>query len=189
MKLQREVVEELKRLLPKEMLPLAWIAGGYAHHPELAKDIDLWVVGQRNFSVAEVRIHNHLTANAVRWDQSLGDGSDEGDPSDFEVVADVRYGKNGIISKPVQILVTNHLTIDSLLERFDISTHRIAYPLEHTNSFRVGQGYFPAGAQPRVLNFDFNPSVTLKRLYRLSTRYGFEPNADDVKQLEARLAA
>lgn len=194
--MQPEVVEQLKNLLPTTLQSEAWIAGGYAHDPEKAEDIDLWVVGENNLDDVEFIIRSHLVLKGMlsrhsplQRELELSELSDElydsGD--DFRVVANVGVKLPTGGMKAVQVIVTRQPDIDSLLERFDITTHRIAYSLLQPQMFKVGEGYFPMGQQPRVKVFD-RPAQRLKRIQRIAQRYGFEPHPEDVAQLEALLS-
>jgi hypothetical protein len=183
-KLTQEVVEQLRKLLPEEFHDKAFVAGGYAHNPEKAEDIDLWVVGQEDMEA---------TANKLRGFNDLPDIGDINDPA-YEVnphgfvVAfnrqvvendDDEFSTNIV---KVQVIVTKQPDIDTLLSYFDITTHKIAYPLAAPTTFRVGEGYFPIGVQPRVTRFD-SPAHTLKRLQKIAARYGFDPHPEDVEEL------
>lgn len=199
MKMDSKVVEQLRKLLPEELIHQAWIAGGYAHNPELAGDIDVWVVGQEDMDAAEETIREHLIDHTylVRGAplsqaeaRRSGDPLYDEHPHGFRVVANLAIQEpveDTFVAasrlRPVQLLVTKRPDVDSLLEHFDITTHRIAYPLRDTKTFRVGQGYFPIGAQPRVMRFD-TPDQTLQRLEKISLRYGFTPHPEDVAELE-----
>lgn len=198
--MQPEIVQQLSKLLPPEMHANAWIAGGYAHDPEKASDIDLWVVGQPDLEAA---------ANAIRAFHGIDHPVEEiNDPTYNEHPHGFRVALNQMIEwtdapepkefslewyltnqhfRKVQVLVTSQPTIDVLLAHFDITTHAIAYKLSEPATFKVGEGYFPIGSQPRVKRWD-TPGQTLQRLEKICDRYGFEPHPEDVEKLE-QLAA
>lgn len=203
MKMKPEVIQQLEPLIPQALREHAWIAGGYAHSPEKAQDLDLWIVGRDDLDAAEIQVRGHLmekgflqTSALLRVEErEFGDSMYDEHPHGFRVVANViievleetetlALTYNHIT--PVQILVTSQPTIQALLDHFDITTHRIAYRLLEPTTFKVGDGYFPIGAQPRVKRWD-TPEQTLQRLEKITARYGFQPHPEDVQALEASM--
>lgn len=196
MKMRPEILQQLRSLLPEELHDKAFIAGGYAHNPELAEDIDLWVVGQEDMEATANVIRAHAGIPAI---DDINDPGYAVNPHGFMVayntsieVPDPGYvpGKVHVwFAKfiTVQLLVTRQPDIDTLLSYFDITTHKIAYPLNAPGTFRVGEGYFPTGAQPRVSRWD-SPAHTLRRLQKIAARYNHVPHPEDVEEL-VRLGA
>lgn len=187
MKMQPEVVAQLKALLPESLVPSAWIAGGYAHDPEKAGDIDVWVVGVQDMDAAERAVRKYLGLDPEVHIEGRKSGTNHPEynqhPNGFRVTHNGEIYE-GYTMRKLQILLTIQPDIDALLKQFDITTHKIAYPLIAPATFKAGEGYFPIGAQPRVTNWH-TPLSTLHRLMKISERYGFEPHPEDVAKLQA----
>lgn len=174
-----EVVEALKRRLPEDMWPRAIVAGGYAADPDRAADIDLWVIGgDMEVDAFRIRKHNHMS-----WD-SLAESPYEQFSNEFAVVTKQELDGRSLL--PVQILVASARTFPELLNRFDISTHAVGVPLAVPQVRLIGNGFTLTTEQPRVLVFN-SPGQTLRRLEKITSRYGFQPHPDDMKQLLAAM--
>lgn len=188
--LKPEVVEALKRYLPEDMWPRAIVAGGYAADPDCAADIDLWVIGgDMEVDAFRIRKHNHMGTFS-----SLDSSPYEQFSNEFAVVTEqvveMKLGKFGSTYLPVQILVSSDKNFRDLLERFDISTHQVGISLEPEIAGRhrlvKGSKFTETTVQPRVITWT-RPEQTIRRLKKVTSRYGFQPHPDDMKQLLAAM--
>lgn len=120
-------------LLPRGMTRAAFIAGGYAACPELATDIDVWVmVDPTKLYEERRRILTHLVdhgfipcagTDAPVKEEFTGDRLGYEDiTANILKVAEVWRGNQ----KPIHIMVTDAPAL-MLLLNFDISTHAIAF--------------------------------------------------------------
>lgn len=187
--LKPEVVEALKKRLPEDMWPRAIVAGGYAADPDRAADIDLWVIGgDMEVDAMRIRKHNHMS-----W-FSLAESPYEQFSNEFAVVTkqgvEVKLGSHSTTFLPVQILVSSAKNFGDLLERFDISTHQVGISLEPEIAGRhrlvKGSKFTETTVQPRVIAWT-RPEQTIRRLEKVTSRYGFQPHPDDMKQLLAAM--
>lgn len=179
-----QVRNNLLKLLPTELAKRAVVAGGYAADPFRAQDIDMWILGVPIDDFTKVSRHIRSRLAAQDYDYELPDPVQTyGAEIDFHFIATVSAPG---ISKPVQILATSHTTAESLLNRFDVSSHQIAIGIEDL-AITITDTFTATDVQPRLTNITTLPSQNLKRLERICKRYGFEPLEDDLRRLDDAL--
>lgn len=160
-----------KRLLPPDMMDSAFIAGGYAACPALARDIDLWVTvpqgeslrGARNEILAWLEIEMWpYEAEADNLIRNLGKANDGYTACLTGKVAIVRSPH---MTHPIHIMVTSVSPAD-LLETFDVSTHQVAIVFGNVIK---GTGWTPVTEPPRMLKMT---PTTPERMEKIAARYG-----------------
>lgn len=170
-------MDRLLDFLPEELHGRVVVAGGYAVDARLAEDIDLWVPAAG--LSAELAIQHHLDARGLSSAMDVADGSYDG----RRLVATIEHGYEG---KNVQILTSNYLTAQQLVDSFDISTHMLAKRIVGPQ-VTFGSKWTSKYDQPQVLRFT-TPEHTLQRLVKICDRYGTKPRWDDVVKLNAAVA-
>lgn len=161
----------------------AVIAGGYAVEPTKAQDVDLWLpaIIDTTFELRANAILERLTEDGIEHEPNLR--AYPNDLGDRYLVATI---PEGFDKKDVQVLITSHRTAQGLVDSFDISTHMLALDLNTRSTF--GKEYTHTGQRPKVCRWD-TPTDTLKRLFKICSRYNLTPLASDVMKLEALAAA
>lgn len=111
-------------LVPDEYVARTWIAGGFAACPELATDIDLWVLAGYERLLEQVRqeLVDYLN-EGFAYEEEAGI-----DIEDYEGIAITILKVAVIPYHPlnVHLMVTDAPIIDAVLANFDISTHQVA---------------------------------------------------------------
>lgn len=147
---------------------LPWcIAGGYAACPQLAGDMDLWVLaGPQRFGegleklaikiCAENPVIVPFEADGVEIPYILDHGCKI-------LKVGTQYPPSGL---PLHIMVTECSSISALLDCFDISTHQCA--LNQEMEFIKGRKWTPITEPPVEL---FSTPNTAVRMAKIRTRY------------------
>ncbi len=159
-----------KELLPADLMGSAFIAGGYAACPALARDLDVWVYTNSEVESMEdvrARILTHLESDVWPYetadeDTRLAGMRDDNYPIFVLKVATVRSVH---LTHPIHILVVNQQPVD-LLETFDISTHQVALVFGRVVK---GSGWTPVTVPPVKLR---DTPTTNERMARIAARYG-----------------
>mgnify|MGYP001573333737 CR=1 FL=1 len=170
-------------LLPEQYEQDAFIAGGFAACPALARDIDIWIpVAKENVDFAREEILTHLASRQVNFTEEDGQGSPRG-----KRIADGTLNHDQLLSTfegyftklsirrvasievpggslPYHLIVVGG-NIDEVLSSFDISTHQVA--LTHKGVV-VGEHWTPVWAEPVVLTQKY---TTPERLEKIRQRY------------------
>ncbi len=165
-----------KELLPADLMGSAFIAGGYAACPALARDLDVWVLAPEaeDLESARERILAHLESTMWPY-EALDWMTEEYGTTHAMLVATVRSSH---LTHPVQILVTHSQPID-LLETFDISTHQVALVLGNVVK---GSSWTPVTEPPVMLRR--SPSTPV-RMAKIAKRFG-HPAPFDILNPEVR---
>lgn len=173
-------------LLPADLQPNAFIAGGFAACPALAADIDVWVsingdAAMLDAECARVLAHLRDAAGYVYVEQD-GEGSrreqfathpsmarDQFVTSSFEGYhLSLRIRRVATVWKlgklPYHIILVNG-DVDEVLSSFDISTHQCALTVR---GFVTGEQWTPLNEPPLVITQKY---TTDERIDRISARY------------------
>lgn len=190
----------LLALLPTEWHDRAYVAGGYAVDPDMAGDIDVWILGSEMTSEERAQFWHHyvtqlrtraIQVNPQGFEAAIVRADLDGDAPDAEdgesaLPDNDTFSPLGTyailgIDKPVQILLTTHDTPQDLLNVFDISTHQMAIGVKHLDVVVVPTTTPPWDA-PNLVDIN-RPLATLTRLIRINRRYGFLTRPEDVSRL------
>jgi len=176
------MMDKLFNFLPPSLREDAVIAGGYAVDPDLATDIDLWVCAGPDVPQARWAIEEWLK-RTPQWPNLKFSPAPEG--AQYGTAHLVATIPNGYAGKAVQLLVSEALDSQQLVDSFDISTHALARRDENgTARLWFGTGWTYRTEPPKVLRWD-TPADTAQRLVKLSQRYGAEPKQEDLQKLFA----
>lgn len=174
-------LRELRVLTPPDLQDRLVVAGGYVTAPELACDIDLWVLSDSSTQQVYEEVLQHLRGltRDGRWKEfepwaglevhELPEEYQQGnlDSKGYRFVG--RFQQVGW-PKGVQMFIAPYQTPEELLRDFDLSVHQHAVSLSGER-YRLNTST-PIGEEVRVTNWD-TPSTTLARLEKLSRRYKF----------------
>jgi len=167
-----------KGILPSDLEDSAFIAGGYAACPPLAKDLDLWVfVDERVQTLADVRqqILTWLDTEMWPYEEEGGMRQEFGQVNNYPVSSrKVAVVRSPHMTHPVHILVTNSQPAD-LLETFDISTHQVAIVFGNVIK---GSQWTPVTEPPRMLK---NTPTTPERMEKIAARFGYSLTPQGVR--------
>jgi hypothetical protein len=168
---------KVMEFLPTELRDRAVIAGGFAADHERAQDVDVWVLNGRNGSFeAREQIEEFLVNNF----QELELVRNLGLYPDSNVVATL---KRAFLGHDVQLLTTGAFTTKELVNGFDISTHQVALQqVGELMKVTHGDDWTSLHEQPRVTRFS-TPADTLRRLHKVTQRYGTQPRKQDIERL------
>lgn len=159
-----------KGLLPPDYMDCAFIAGGYAACPPLARDIDLWVMVNPSQSLAAVReeilawLESELWPYEVQDDRRLRPLGTTAEGYDI-IATKVAVVKSLHMSHPIHIMLVDRSPRE-LLETFDISTHQVAIVFGNVIK---GSGWTPITEPPRQLK---DSPTTAARMEKIAQRYG-----------------
>lgn len=146
-----------------------WIAGGAAADYDKCGDIDVWFG-------ANASTHAEKFLKSFKYyqesDKLLTECYDKntgaallGDAYDLT------------IGKVIQVLIVGDYQLKDLLNRFDISTHRIGYDAPaHCD---MGDGWTTVQDPPKILNMG---PKTFSRYIKICQRYGHPVDLDEVKK-------
>jgi hypothetical protein len=191
-----ETFYSLRKFVPEGMRDQMVIAGGYAACPELADDIDIWVLADDEFAGLTEECDRqeylgtrrfHLKAHLSALGTERVSASEHDYAGDHKLVTTVTglnnfsgYNKSlRLLDKKIQLLVVPHRTPQELVDSFDISTHAIAL---QRSRFTFGRGWTRLNQTPNVLRWN-QPGKSLERLLKISKRYGLTPRPQDVAAL------
>lgn len=179
-------------LLPESLRERAFIGGGAAVSPDMARDIDLWILSQDENLFADANLlRDHLLHLGVYFDPIEGNAYGE-------IVPGMTVLKFGIISegfpKPIQVcLVAGVATVEEALATFDLSVHQHAFTIRETvdsaenrdtliDYHTVDTSTTPDDAIV-ILRTTTTPEWTYQRYIRLCHRYGQQPSVWQVRKL------
>jgi len=197
----RDWFEKLTYFVPPALRADAVVAGGYAVDPQLATDIDVFIL-QPQWSFKGI---------PMKWDKErtiegdidlilkyLDDNDFSYEPNEHEpyghqrqLVATIEGAYEG---KALQIISTSFPTAQALVDSFDLSVHMMAKRPSESSHGRVmrvtfGKKWTSLRDPMRVTRWD-TPRETLARAEKLSKRYGLRVHDLDLTQLEnAAIAA
>lgn len=191
-----ETYYSLMKFVPEDLRPNMVVAGGYAACPELADDIDVWVLADDEIDglTEACDREEYLGSRRHRLKMHLAGmgtervSADESDyAGDHKLVTTVTallnfsgYNRSvRILDRKIQLLVVPHRTPQELVDSFDISTHAIAL---QRSRFVFGRGWTRLNQTPNVLRWN-QPGKSLERLLKISKRYGMTPRPQDVAAL------
>lgn len=204
-----ELFTRLFRWMPDIPRERIVIAGGYATNPDLAGDIDVWILGalqtwneafpthaelygfvERKDYTTTVNIYDtwldqdEIAAFAVSpSDTEIKAYSKEADRRLMRTFEKAWYGRN------LQIMFVRATTMSELLDGFDITTHMVGLQWEGTRSHIVrGTQWTPTNLPPQVVRTD-QPAKSLERLLKIAARYGTTPDPYLVSDLTERAYA
>jgi len=183
-------ITQLQRLFAGQ--PDCWIAGSYAVDPHQAGDIDLWL------------INRPITADAIA--HSLTPFIMEGIPlttSDvpqYEGVRDFNrvatwYGRGSTYyfendahrDLDVQIMITQHATVNELLAGFDLSCHQQAFSL-HDPDHVVRSDEFTGTGKPIIITRFTTPYSTMRRYFKYQERYKLKVDWQSIGRVALAIA-
>jgi hypothetical protein len=166
------------------------VAGGYVAAPELACDIDLWLLaGADHVERRRIRdrVRRHIAIVVPKGGTLHGWSSWEPFIAYEQSELPVEYTDGNLGQKnfhyvgkfqkegwplPVQFFIAPYQNVGDLLRDFDISTHQRAKVLASLTEVPWLETTTSVESVPRVTNWD-TPATTLLRLEKLSKRYGF----------------
>lgn len=159
-------------LLPTPLKRAGFIAGGYAAHPDLATDIDVWVqVKPGELHSERRRILTHLSAQHFDLFCEKVDTEESfvGDMLGYEDIT-ANILKVAVIQRgnqrPIHIMVTDAPPL-MLILNFDISTHQIA--LTDSGVMR-GPEWTDTDEEPVIIK-NHTTLKTQERFAKISARY------------------
>lgn len=192
------------------------IAGGYATNPDLAGDIDVWILGA--LQTWEEAFPNYHEARSLRetddvwaprkdytttvnvpddWFDYDGrrvycSAPNESEMKSYSKEADrrlMRTFEKAWYGRNVQIMFVRATTLAELLDGFDITTHMAGLQWEGTRSHIVrGTQWTPTNLPPQVVRTD-QPAKSLERLLKIAARYGTTPDPYLIQDLTERAYA
>jgi hypothetical protein len=157
-------------LLPPGME--ACVAGGYAAHPAMASDIDVWVMSPLDLNKVREDLLSHFYTSGMVFEEQQETRSHD--------ITNALCGYEGLnivvlkvakvtlpdVEKPIHVMVTSAVSPVQVLCAFDISTHQIA--IDQFGDEVMGPGWTPCYAAPEVLK---NTPTTPARLEKITARY------------------
>lgn len=170
-------LEKLFDVIHPMYRPEAVIAGGYAVSPEDANDCDIWVIAADRTEMTKKYLRSYIKEHYPKAD--FRDNLDDQHYGEGHLVATINV--DGL---PIQVLVSEHISVQAMLDHFDISTHAIAVRPANAESMKV---WCAARAttpheEMRILRFT-TPEQTWARMIKICDRYGIQVHPDDVVKL------
>lgn len=186
--MERNWTSLLLHYVPERWRSKAVVAGGFAADPARARDVDIWIPADNRYHEARTDVRNHLRKLGLEYtleiEHSTTDDEERAEDYAHHLVATI---PNGFGNRPVQILVSDAVNAQQLVEGFDISTHAIAKSLQPGTggAMRVTFAARWTGTRvpPRVMRWT-TPEDTLRRLQRVMLRYGVAADKGDLERLE-----
>jgi hypothetical protein len=191
------LAEALKELLPSQFHRDAVVAGGYAAKPELANDIDLWILGSAGdleevWSVTQ-DLGDHFKKHNITATFEVGSAEYPDVPLQVTPAKPIlKFASTSVEMPPraprfgwmpVQMMFTPLQTVNELLETFDLSVHKHAWRLEEPLEMLASDdATWPSNPVMRITRFD-TPERTYQRVQKLTARYGNDVAFNDIVKL------
>jgi hypothetical protein len=183
-----ETYYSLLKFVPPEARRRMVIAGGYAANPELAGDIDLWILADHKgekFDAQAVVKHLREEVDVVNVRRRAGYPNSNlvaAVPGVSRRWLEYHLSERAVTvdKKEIHVLVSDFRTPQELVDSFDISTHAIALD---RSRFTFAKFYTSPRVTPHVARFD-TPGSTLARLEKICARYGLRPRRDQLTRLQ-----
>lgn len=180
-------------LEPTGLWPQAYVMGGGAICHPLAGDIDVWVFSEnRDWRAAAEEVWANLpngewkTADTEPNSEyaEMSGMTSEGDFLQLDIRLLGTFASREASISPIQILSVCGTPPETILESFDISTHKWGVHLA-SDTIMQGLGATLPLQMPRVLRWN-TPQRTAERLLRICKRFGFPINQHpDVPKLQS----
>jgi hypothetical protein len=190
-----QTYEDLLEYIPESLHDQFVVAGGYACCPELAGDIDMWLLVGAKATPEDTEMHmedlrGDLYSHLHKMGASLSSAGKETPEYLFgkrRLVGTIQgFWKTGGYLRQyikaetnLQFIIAPCDTAQELVDSFDLSTHAIAF---QGDQYTFAKQWTRREVPPVVMRWD-QPATTLKRIHKICARYGTVPRPGDVERL------